>query len=270
MGATPKLDLYLDDLGPRKTEARADTRRNDGLDAFAFGGFLCRSEDAFGIGQTVSAFAERFKLSAPLHSAEIRGKRGNFEWLARAEPEWRSAFYEGLRDLLVSLPIHCILCAIDRPNYNSRFAQAHGDLRWRLLCRSAYPIVLERAAKFADMQGRRLEVFLEECGKHEDRAVRQYHENLCQNGQEFDPATSDRYQPMSAADFSRIVIRKPRFIKKSNPLAQVADLVLYPMVKSGYTLDYKPFLELEAAGKLTRSLSSEAQQKCDLKYYCFK
>lgn len=270
MGATPKLDLYVDDLGSRRTDLLKGPGRLDGVDAFALGGFLCRSEEAHKIASAVEEFRNSWRLQAALHSNEIRGERKNFAWLREIADTERRRFHSELAELIAALPIHVLVVAVDRPNYNERYGQKYGVERWQYLCRSAYPILLERSCKFACARERKLEVFVEECGKREDRLLRDYHRRLLKDGHEFDATTSGRYGPLQSTEMSSIALGRPRFVKKRNPLIQVADLVLYPMVKGGYDPDYRAYRHLIANKKRTDDAFDHADSPIESKYYCFK
>ena len=57
-------------------------------------------------------------------------------------------FYEDLYQLLRAAPVTGLACVIDRPGYNARYREKYGRQRWSL-CKSAFTISVERAAKYA-------------------------------------------------------------------------------------------------------------------------
>jgi hypothetical protein len=65
-------------------------------------------------------------------------------------------------------------CRDRQGGYVARYNEHDADRLW-LMCKTAYCILIERAAKYADSQGRLLRVFFEETGKAEDRALIAYH-----------------------------------------------------------------------------------------------
>jgi hypothetical protein len=69
-----------------------------------------------------------------------------------------------------------------------------------MLCRSAFDIVVERAAKFAKHEGRRLKVFYEMADPDTNDMVEGYFYNIQENGMAFDAATSAKYLPLTAKE----------------------------------------------------------------------
>lgn len=263
---TPTYDLYIDDSGTRLPDRRASERRDDGIDAFALGGFLVESEGAPQAVELHKEFIQAQGLTYPLHSNPIRCKKGNFRWLANDESRAKQ-FYAELSRLLLNAPGLLIACVVHRPGYNSRYVPLYGAARW-MLCKSAYAILVERAAKYAHSHGRRLRVYIESSGKREDRILREYHRELATEGMPFQPQTSHRYSPLCPEALRAILMKNPQFIKKTNPLAQLADLVLYPVVKGGYEQNYQPYRLLKESGKLIDAHVADPEI-LGIKYYCF-
>lgn len=112
MGATPTFDLYVDDSGTSRVTLDGASQRDDGLDAFALGGFICPSEAAFGIRGQVTALLDRFGLAGPLDSTRIRSRSGPYLW-----PERAASFYRALEMLVEAAPIHCLAAVAHRPGY---------------------------------------------------------------------------------------------------------------------------------------------------------
>ncbi|MFC7333942.1 DUF3800 domain-containing protein [Rhodocista pekingensis] len=267
MGATPTFDLYVDDSGSRMPDRVAPLPRADGVDAFALGGFMIPAEQAGMVHAEVANLVGRYDLAGPLHSHEIRCRKGVFAWLGQ-DRDRAARFQADLSDLIARLPIHVTACVVHRPGYNARYRALYGDGRWRL-CRSAYQILVERCAKIAAAQDRMLKVFVEACGKREDRDIRDYHARLIQTGADFDKGTSGKYDPLLASGFARTLVRNPTFIRKSNPMGQIADILLWPVVKGCYDPDYRPFRHLVAHSKLIDRTLAHGLVNCGIKYYCF-
>ena len=265
----PTVQLYLDDSGSRFPDHEPEAARDDGMDWFALGGLLIDKADRKRALEQYDVFVSNWGIDYPLHSTKIRGRRDRFRWLgqdaARAE-----RFYRELEGLLVSLPVTGIACVIDRPGYNARYAAKYGDQRW-LMCKTAYAILIERSLKFAAAAGANLEVFYEEAGKHEDRAVAAYHKSLKVDGMPFDQGNSSGYSGLAPDDFRIGVLGDPqRVTKKGSPLVQIADLYLYPMVKVGYQEGYPPFDQLFAASRvIDAQLPEDERASLGIKYSCF-
>lgn len=259
--------LYLDESGSRNPDHQQSPRA-DGLDHFAFGGLLLKSEDTLRVKELHATFMKRFELKHPLHSTEIRGRKANFAWLGRDSAR-ATQFHEALDQLMMEIPGHVTGCVVHRPGYDARYRDRYGDERWRL-CKSAYTIVVERAAKIARANGRKLLVYVEACGKREDREIAAYHKDMRKEGMYFDARTSAMYKPAGATLLEETLTSTPYFVKKSHPIMQMSDLVLYPIVKGRYDASYKPFQQLRNAGKLIdATLSHDERKEIGIKYYCF-
>ena len=62
-----------------------------------------------------------------------------------------------------------------------------------------------------------------------------------------------------------------RFKSKSSPMAQVADLLLWPMAIAGYEPSNRAYVALRDAGRLIENwLSAEEVEACGSKYSCFE
>lgn len=262
------FDLYLDDSGIRYPDRKPPSSRSDGIDHFALGGLLIASEKLEVLIERYNQFANKYDIDYPLHSHKIRTKKEEFRWLANDDVKVQE-FYRDLEDLLCQVPGHAIACCIDRPGYNLRYKEKYGSNRWQL-CKSAYTIVVERAAKFSMRNDRKLIVYVEETGKYEDKSIKQYHRDMVGEGMYFDRERSSIYQPLQGEDFSKVLMKNPNFVKKQNKAMQIADLILYPIVKAGYDKQYKPYLLLKNAGKIINSALDECDHRMmGVKYYCF-
>jgi hypothetical protein len=66
-------------------------------------------------------------------------------------------FFPALEEFLLSLPFVGIACVIDRPGYVARYKESYDESLW-YMCKTAFCVLAERAAKFADDHGRQLEI----------------------------------------------------------------------------------------------------------------
>jgi hypothetical protein len=265
---TPTLHLYLDDSGTR-CPFKGTKIRNDGLDHFALGGLLLKSEDLDRLNAMHAEVCGRRGIEYPLHSSSIRSKKKDFRWM-EDEPLKASNLMEDLGKLICELPAHIIACVVHRPGYNARYGSAYGKQRW-MLCKTAYSIVVERAAKFAIQANRRLLVHVELTNKVEDRMVKEYHSKLRNEGMYFDPGRSEKYTPLGPNEFEAILFKEPKFFDKDNAAGQLSDLALYPVVKGRYDPSYRPYRELKEAGRLVDALlRPEDAGTLGIKYSCFE
>jgi hypothetical protein len=122
----------------------------------------------------------------------------------------------------------------------------------------------------ARREDRKLLVYVEQCGKTEDRAIRSYHEDLRTNGTGFDTQRSSKYGPMSSEELRNVLIKRPSFVTKQNPLCQMSDIVLFPVVKGKYDPTYRPYLRFCQEKKRIDDILEESDVgKMGIKYSCF-
>lgn len=264
-----KILLYFDDSGSRNPDKNSVSQegRRDKVDGFALGGILVREEDIGFILRRYRAFIEKWGIDYYLHSTRIRCRQGKFAWLQKQENA--ELFYPALESFLLSLPVIGIACVVHRPGYVARYKEKYDDRLW-YMCKTTFTILVERAAKYADKQDRKLEIVFESSGKYEDRDINSYLKELKKYGNPFNPITSEGYSPLSSEDFSRIILGDPKRKTKANHLLQIADLFLFPMVKGGYDQWYFPYRRLKESGKLIDCvLSEEDCQYMSIKYSCF-
>lgn len=267
--ASPSLEyhLFIDDTGSRDPDKATPGPRRDRMDCFGLGGVLIKQEDVDEVKQRHAEFCIKHEITYPLHSYKIRGGREDFGWLKT--PEKARVFFPELDAFLLSLPVVGIAAIVDRPGYVARYREQYADRLW-YMCKTAYSILIERAAKYADSQGRVLRVFFEESGKHEDRDIIQYAKALKRDGMPFNSSNSASYTSLMAEDFQRLVMGEPKRRTKKTAMLQIADLMLYPMAKGGYDPTYKPYVDLMAAGKLIDALlAPEDRPLLGIKYSCF-
>ncbi|UTW12952.1 DUF3800 domain-containing protein [Marinobacterium rhizophilum] len=269
MGATSTFHLYIDDTGTRCPDRKTTVTRSDGMDHFAFGGYLVAAEDIDHIDQQHAQLVTDFGLTGPLHSTKIRGKKGAFSWL-RCEDDRSRAFYEQLNQFVITAPIVATGCVVDRPGYVARYLERYDNKKW-MLCKSAYSILIERAAKYAKKHDRKLAVYVEATGKREDALLKQYHVDIVDNGLPFNPATSGIYAPLEPADFKSILLKTPKFVKKDSGRMQLADLVAYAVAKGQYDSSYRAYEELRKHSRLIDNVleDEEAIRAVGIKRYCF-
>lgn len=261
------LHLYIDDSGTRRPDRKVVEPRADGMDHFALGGILIEEEKIGALIDAHGAFLARWDLNGPLHSTKIRGRRGSFSWLANDE-KIEVEFLEDLEKMLLALPVLGMACVIDRPGYQARYAEKHPQ-PW-LLCKTAFAILIERSAKYAKQCGARLQIYFEQAGEAEDRAIEDYLKSLRSEGMPFAPETSAPYEGLKPEEFKEIILGRPNRITKKVPMAQVADLLLYPIAKAGYDDSYGPYCKLVAAKRLIDAEFSEEEiPKLGIKYSCF-
>jgi len=157
---------------------------------------------------------------------------------------------------------------IDRPGYNERYQAKYGDQRW-LLCRTAFSIVVERAAKYAQKLGCRLRVNVERSDKTVDARLRRYYDELRGEGPPFNADSSAKYVPLDARAFAENLYEF-QTKNKTSPLMQIADICLWPMCIGGYDPDNKSYVALRTAGALVDSkLLPEEIPSGGIKYSCW-
>ena len=217
--------------------------------------------------QKYKLFCSKWNIDYPLQSSRIRGGKGNFGWLKK--PENAAQFLPDLQDFLLSLSFVGIACVIHRPGYVARYKDTYDTALWSM-AKTAFCILVERSANFADESERKLEIYFEASGKKEDTEIIRYMRSLKLDGHPFDIEISEDYRPFAAEDYRRIVLGEPRHRTKKSPPLQIADLVLYPMAKGGYDPDYSPYKTLKEGGKLIDSLIPQDEIPVrGIKYSCF-
>ncbi|WP_445636874.1 hypothetical protein [Nostoc sp. DSM 114161] len=88
-------------------------------------------------------------------------------------------------------------------------------------------------------------------------------------GNPFDANRYDKYSPLSAEDLSNLLCGIDSKTK-ANAIMQIADLCLYPIVRSTDNPDNQAFLSLKNANLLVDSRLTQNQINIlGIKYYCF-
>jgi hypothetical protein len=263
------LHFYVDDSGTRHPDHHSNGLPGHDRDWFALGGILIKQEHEEAARAQHEAFCRAWSITAPLHSSGIRGKSGAFSWLGEVELETYERFMYELSEMLAGMPIIGHACVIDRPGYDSRYLGVYGRQRWRL-CKTAFSVSVERAAKFARREGYKLKVFVERGDKKTDRWMKQDYEQLRSVGMPFDLGTSGRYAPLTAAQFTE-TLREFKTKHKTSPMMQVADLYLWPICIGGYDPANRPYNLLRDRGKLIDNhVAPEDVPALGIKYSCWE
>lgn len=258
----------MDESGPRRPDRKPaifDKARND---FFGYGGVLASDTEEDACRSAYADFCKRWEIDYPLHSVEIRNKAGNFSWLA-IDAAKTEAFMTELTTFLIGLPVVGLACVIDRPGYDARYRGTYGRQQW-LLCKTAFTIAVERAAKAAATKGLLLRVYPERCSKDDDQRVEKYFTELKTTGCPFDAGTSGKYKPLDKTDCRRL-LSEIKFKAKTSPMVQIADLYLWPMCKAGYQPGHRPYVALKDAKRIIDcTLDASEIAERGIKYSCFE
>jgi hypothetical protein len=229
------MHLYLDDSGTRNLNHTPATLPAHGYDWFALGGVLLKQEEETIVRQQHLEFMERWKLDPDvvfLHSADIRNKTGDFTWLAALQSAERAKFIDDLYGLMRNPPLLGFGCVIDRRGYDVRYRALYGRDQWSL-CKTAFSVVVERAAKHARAKGCKLKVFVERSDRIVDGWMKGYYEHLRENGMPFATANMQPYGPLTSAEL-KDTLYEFRVKAKTSPIMQIADLYVWPISIGGY------------------------------------
>lgn len=262
--------FYMDDSGPRDPDrARGKGKEAQGPDWFALGGLLINSKDTLTAKDSIFAFRQRWPQleDKPFRSYDIRNKTNRFRWLNDLASGQYQAFMCELTELIISLPIHVVACVVDRPGYNKRYMTEYGPRRWQL-CRTAFNVAVERAAKVALHEGARLRVYAERSDKLTEAQFKDYFDTMRKEGPPFNAINSRKYQPLKPEQLFATLFEF-RIKTKQSPLMQFADLVLWPICHGGYNRNHRAYVELCKAGKLVDSLCTPDNGLQGIKYSCF-
>ncbi len=266
----PLFTLYLDDTGSRRLDRLAKDANNHPK-WFALGGVVV-AEDQETLCKDLHAkfYTDWPSIQEPLHLTDMRARRGGFSWLERLSVPEQRRFWREYRLFLANLPVTGIACVIHRPGYLARgYGGRDGDAKWNL-CRSAFNIVVERAAKFVSMKGGRLRVKYEGADRDTDQALKGYFALLKnKNGLGFRAETSAKYSPMEPAVLAATLIDLERK-SKSNKLLQIADTFIYAMARGRYEPGFDIYKHVLDAGRLaTTQVPNERIGDMGIKYFCF-
>lgn len=262
------VNFYMDDSGTRHPDHDPGTKPSHGYDYFSLGGILINNENEEEARQLHSEFCKKWRIESPIHSTEIRSKSGKFHWLNKLPKNKLDQFFEELYQLMARVPAIGLACVIDRPGYNYRYISEYGRDRW-LLCKTSFSIAVERAAKYALSHKRKLRVHPERCNKKEDQQLKSYYADLKANGHPFSGASSEKYHPLEGKDLNS-VLYEFKLKNKSSPMAQMADLYLWPMSIGGYHASNRPYARLLEDKKIIDCVVSKDQiESQGIKYSCF-
>jgi hypothetical protein len=256
--------LYLDESGSPKPSP------DDSSPFFAMGGVLIERSNEDMINSLLVDFKNRWNIpqNTPLHGNEIRSRKKRFAWLGKLSDLEQERFIGDLTNTIISCPIVVHACVVSRQGYLKRYLETYGENTWEMM-KSAFSIVVERAAKYASLRNGTLMVYFEAAGKTEDRLLKQYFNELRSQGNPFDPNRSSEYSPLSNTDFSRL-LRGIDSKTKNNLVMQLTDLCLYPVARSQDQPDNRAFLYLREQ-KLLVDCHLEPSQipRLGIKFYCF-
>ncbi|KNY31206.1 hypothetical protein AKG12_25875 [Agrobacterium sp. SUL3] len=263
------LNLYLDDSGTRHPTYKVGKKAAHGYDWFALGGILVRSDEEDNARKLHAQFCEKWEITAPLHSSEIRSQNENFDFLRGWEKDKLGAFYEELYILMREVPVVGIACTVDRPGYCGRYLEQYKQNPW-MLCKTAFTVVVERAAKYAIAAGMKLRVHPERCNKAEDAKLEGYYKALKTEGMPFAKDNSDKYGPLTPELLNQALYEFKTKLKTS-PMAQLADLYLWPICMGGYHASNRPYQRLTEDGKLIDCrIKEDERPMLGSKYSCFE
>ena len=260
------INFYMDDSGtrhPSKIDSYTHGDRH-----FALGGVLIHDDDEKIARELYHEFCKNWGIDYPLHSYEIRNKKKNFSWLEDASDTDFEKFMSQLTSLLVDVPVIGHACVVDRAGHRKRFEELYNEDQW-CLTRTTFNIAVERACKFAISKGCRLRVAPERCNKVEDAKLKEYYNGLKISGHPFNEGQAAQYQPLNADTFQNTLYEfKPKY--KSSPMAQLADLYLWPIIQGKYAPGYRPYVKLISERKLIDAhLTEEQLPELGIKYSSF-
>ena len=256
--------LYLDESGSPKPSP------DDSSPFFAMGGVLIERSNEAIINSLLVDFKNRWNIfqEIPLHGNEIRSRKKRFAWLGKLSHSEQELFIGDLTNTIINCPIVVHACVVSRQGYLKRYLEIYGENTWEMM-KSAFSIVVERAAKYTALKNGRLMVYFEAAGKTEDRLLKQYFNELRSQGNPFDPNRSSEYSPLSNTDFSRL-LRGIDSKTKNNLVMQLTDLCLYPVARSQDQPDNRAFLSLRQENLLVDcDLEPSQIPRLGIKYYCF-
>jgi hypothetical protein len=262
------LNFYMDDSGTRTPDRKPMVYNPRVREFFALGGVLINEDDEGFARKLYDDFCGRWSIGYPLHSVEIRNAKKKFAWLNENSDE-RERFMRDLTRTLTSMHILGIACVIDRPGYDRRYREKYGRRMWHL-CQTAFCIAVERAAKQAIKDSRKLRVMPERSCKDDEMRITAYFAEMKKGGAPFDRQASSAYAPLDPSQL-RSTLYELKFKFKKSPMAQVADLFLHPMAVGGYDSTHRPYVALKEAGRLIECHLGETQHASrGTKYSCFE
>ena len=266
----PVFVLHIDDTGSRRLD-RLSATANQYPTWFALGGVLVATAQEQECKRLYGDFKAAWPdLTGPLHITDMRARRRDFAWLERLSDDDQKRFWHHYHEFLGSLPLVGHACVIHRPGYLNRgYGQRAGEAKWNL-CRTAFNIVVERAAKYASSHGGRLRVEYEGSDRDTDQAIRGYFALLKNgNGLGFDKVSEAKYEPIDPGRLGGILIDLERKDKRSK-LMQIADSFVYAMARGRYEPSLDIYKALRDSGRIVDDcLQPTDQAVMGVKYSCF-
>jgi hypothetical protein len=263
----PPVLYYMDDSGTRTIDHGRTPFNPKRPNHFALGGILVLEEDEPAVDAAHARLCDKWGITYPLHSVDMRAGAKEFSWLRRGSADY-DHFMGDLTRMLTNIPVTALACVMDRPGYDDRYRTLYPRNTWHL-CRTAFSIAVERAAKYARTLGRALRVYPEKCNREDEKRIRDYYKALIAGGAPFDSGRSHSYAPLRAYEFDETLIEL-RFRGKSWPCMQVADLYLWPIAMHRYGRGGLPYQAFRDAGRLIEAqLTPEAIPSRGTKYSCF-
>jgi hypothetical protein len=263
-----ELNLYIDDSGTRHPN-RNPKLPSHGYDWFSLGGIVIDAEREGEARAAHATFCENWKIITPLHSAEIRNRTDNFTWLGKLGLAEHRRFMDDLYGVMQRAPVLGTACVIDRPGYRARYVPKYGRQQWSL-CKTAFSVLTERAAKLAKERGRKLNVYFERGDKSSDGWMLNYFSELRHDGLPFNAANMEKYKPLSSAEL-RQILYDCKSKMKSSPMIQLADLYLWPISIGGYHRSNRTYARLMEDKKLIDChLAKEDIEALGIKYSCWE
>lgn len=261
------IRAYFDDSGTRHPD-HVPPESSHNYDWFGIGGVLINERDVSAVEKRHDEFCAKWNIQTPLHSHEIRHRTKTFRWLRQLSNEKSNEFLGDLAALASSPEFTAIACVIDRPGYNYRYKQMYGEQRW-LLCKTAFAVAVERAAKFALKKECRLRVYVERSDKGTDRILSAYYKELRERGHPFNEGTASKYTPLAAAELQG-TLYDFKTKDKTSRLMQLADICLWPMCIGGYDPENRAYVTLRDAGVLVDcKITPESVEAEGIKYSCW-
>ncbi|WP_242912511.1 DUF3800 domain-containing protein [Brevundimonas pishanensis] len=266
----PQYFLYIDDSGSRFLDRLAVDADRD-PQWFTLGGVLVREEDKPACETAHAEFLLRWpEIIQPLHLTDMHSRRKGFAWLDSVASQKRGEFWADYHALIAGLPIIAVGCVVHRPGYRDRgYGSREGDAKWNL-CRTAFNILIERSAKIAHAEGRRLRVRYEGSDKKSDGALKEYWRALkSAQGLGFNAQNAAKYDPFPPDALAATLIDLERKDKRS-VLVQFADTCALAISKGRYQPDFSTYVALQSGGRLADIYVGEERAGSEgIKYSCF-
>lgn len=248
--------LYVDETIIPNHGKNDAFERKDGINCFAYGGILVKKEDISDIVEKYKKLCEKWNITYPLHSCEIRGRNGHFAWLLSKEKKNR--FLKDLNDFLISINIICFGSVVDKDGYKEKVKNRS---QWPIK-KVSYFYLLERVVKYVDYLGGKLDISLEKINNKIESNIKYYTRKISDTGMFF-----NKENVFLKTD----IIVSLDFKPKENLFEQIADLCVYVIAKHGYVDKYIAWDSLYKNKKIIDSilLDKEVGDK-GIKYYCIK